>query len=84
MVLRAIASNESSDAISAAALFRIDTACVESAFSGSLAVTFTAALVAWRGTSTNAINAAMNTRPPTIPITANRRDAFLDRADIHQ
>jgi hypothetical protein len=31
-----------------------------------------------------AINAIRNTRPPAMPITAKRRDAFLDRDDIHQ
>ena len=33
---------------------------------------------------TKAISDAMNTRPPTIPIIANRLDALLDLDEVHQ
>ena len=39
---------------------------------------------AFLGTTTNAINAAMNTTPPTIPNTTTRRSAFRARAAIHR
>src|SRR3989337_3285548 len=84
MTCRATASAESAEAICTAARLLSATERPESGRSSSVADTCTAARVAWRGTSTNAMSAAMNTSPPTIPMTANRRDAFFDRADIHQ
>jgi hypothetical protein len=76
-------SIESTAAICAAALFLTATVLFESGRSSIVADTRTAARVACLGTRTNAIRAAMNTSPPTIPITARRRDAFRDRDDIH-
>jgi hypothetical protein len=75
---------ESAFAIRAAALLRSKTVLFESGLSSIVADTRTAARVACRGTRTNAMSEAMNTSPPTIPIIANRREAFRDLDEVHQ
>ena len=57
---------------------------VESARASIRDATARAFLEAFLGTTTNAIRAAMNTTPPTIPNTRTRRRAFLARAAIQR
>ena len=60
------------------------TAGDESVRASILAATACAFREALLGTTTNAINALMNTTPPTTPKTTTRRSAFLARAAIHR
>ena len=60
------------------------TAGDESLFASICAATANAFRDAFLGTSTNAMRAAMNTTPPTIPKTTTRRSAFLARAAIQR
>jgi hypothetical protein len=83
-VARAIDNIESAAVIAATARSRTATRPDESCFSCSDAATATAAFDACLGTRMNAISAPMNTRPPTIPMIAIRRDAFNARADVHR
>jgi hypothetical protein len=62
----------------------VATAGDESVRASILDATASAFRDAFLGTTTNAINAAMKTVPPTIPNTTTRRSAFLARAAIQR
>src|SRR5687768_16299 len=82
--LRVTASTESAVVTSARYRFLIAATGVVSVFASICAATACAFRDALRGTRTNAISAAMNTRPPTIPKTATLRSEFLARAAIER